>query len=104
MQNLLIITEAFPPTLNSSSKLIDELCIELTKKGKTISVLTEGESAQANNYIHNGSFVTVVPGLFSKKRGFIIRGIRELFMPIIFGIYAYRLNREKNLTDQPQLK
>jgi hypothetical protein len=98
MKNILILTEAFPPVLNSSSKLIDELCLGLVSQKIAVTVLTESNSLMSKEIDYkDGIKLKLIPNILSKKKGFLIRGLREILLPIIFSYYGRKIIKEKKI-------
>ena len=100
MKNILILTEAFPPVLNSSSKLIDELCLGLVSQKIAVTVLTESNSLMSKEIDYkDGIKLKLIPNILSKKKGFLIRGLREILLPIIFSYYGRKIIKEKKIDE-----
>lgn len=91
IKKILIITEAYPPILNSAAKLIDELACELRQTGWEVIILTEtySDNFSLNNKSYKNTYY--IPKILSKRKGFILRGIRELLVPFVYGVKAKKL-------------
>lgn len=98
MKNILILTEAFPPVLNSSSKLIDELCLSLVSQKIAVTVLTENNDLTFKEIKYkDGIKLKLIPNILSKNKGFLIRGLREILLPLIFSYYGRKIVKEKKI-------
>ncbi|MHC1729931.1 MAG: glycosyltransferase [Syntrophobacteraceae bacterium] len=91
---ILIISDAYPPEIRSSSHLMQELAEELKERGHSVTVVTcqprynLAEAASSAPYeeltVEEGVRVIRVHTLPHHKVNFLLRGISQLTLPIIF--------------------
>jgi colanic acid biosynthesis glycosyl transferase WcaI len=92
--NLVIVSDAYPPEIRSSSHLMVELAEGLRDQGHTVHVLTcqpaynLDEAAESKTFpasaIEDGVHVVRVRTLPHHNVGFMVRGIAQLLLPIQF--------------------
>ena len=89
--NILLVTDAYPPEIRSSSHLMLELAEELSDRGHCVTVLTswprynlsssDAADGLGEKEIADGITVIRVHTLPHHKVNFIVRGIAQLIMP-----------------------
>lgn len=89
--NILLVTDAYPPEIRSSSHLMHELAQELQARGHEITVLTswprynlsapESTAGIGAKAVEEGVTIIRVKTLPHHKVNFIVRGIAQLMMP-----------------------
>jgi colanic acid biosynthesis glycosyl transferase WcaI len=92
--NVLIVSDAYPPEIRSSSHLMVELAEGLRDMGHTVHVLTSwpeynlDEAAKSRSYepsmMEDGVHVIRVKTLPHHKVNFLVRGAAQLTMPFLF--------------------
>jgi colanic acid biosynthesis glycosyl transferase WcaI len=92
--NLLVVSDAYPPEIRSSSHLMVELAEGLRDSGHTVHVLTcwpaynLDDAAKAMTFqpsmMEDGVHVVRVRTLPHHKVGFLMRGVAQLLLPIQF--------------------
>lgn len=92
-KNILIITDAYPPEIRSSSQLMKDLAVGLNQAGFRVFVATSypaynlplSNKEKWPEYTNeNGVFVIRIKTLPHHRVNFIIRGIAQLLMPYFF--------------------
>jgi glycosyltransferase involved in cell wall biosynthesis len=101
---LLIVTDAYPPEIRSSSHLMIELAEQLRDRGHHVHVLTgwpaynlsaqDRTTAFKPSMIEDGIHVVRVKTLPHHNVGFILRGIAQLTLPMLFLIAFWRRIKE----------
>lgn len=89
--NILLVTDAYPPEIRSSSHMMRELAQELLSRGHRITVLTSWPRYNVNaaqpvaqtepKTFEEGATIIRVKTLPHHKVNFLVRGIAQLLMP-----------------------
>ena len=101
---ILIVADVYPPEVSSAAHLMYELAHGLSRAGHSVSVLTsyprhyltEESKDKRFEMISSGDGVTVIrlKTLPLHKVNFIVRGISQILLPIIFSIGVKRHTKE----------
>jgi len=96
--NILIISEVFPPQLNSGSKLIYELYVA-AKNNNNISnaIVLTTQDISSEAYKERSENIHYVNLSIPKKKNFFVRGIREILMPVLFGLRAKKIIKKYSI-------
>ena len=92
--NILLVTDSYPPEIRSASHLMLELAQELHHRGHRVTVITtwpeynldqaEAPRAFEEIQVENGITVIRVKTLPHHNVNYIVRGISQLVMPVLF--------------------
>lgn len=105
MKNILIVADVYPPEVSSASHLMKELADGLIKQGHKVTVVTsyprhylteESKEKIFETFCQeNGVNVIRVKVLPHHKVNFIIRGVAQLLLPVLFFLKAKKFIKTK---------
>ena len=103
--NILLITPYYPPIISSLSTMMQELAEALSAEGHTVTVISaflqnkiskKTRIEKDKQYqIENDIGVIRIKTRLLNSKIFMIRGISQLLLPFIFGIYIKKYMHKK---------